>query len=157
MNLAVILGGAAGLWDDLRALGSFTGAVVAVNQAGIYYPYPIQHWATLHPEGLPAWIRARAERGHSLDFEVWTEPLPGWDKGSSGLHAVGMALEVGYGPVVLCGMPMTDGAHFHDASPWPVAGEHWPAWEAQADAMRGRVFSMSGRTRDLLGAPPWLT
>lgn len=154
--IAVVLGGAACLWDDLRALGPFAGAVVAVNQAGVYYPYRVDHWATLHPENLPHWMRQRAIRGRSVDVEVWADPVPGWETGSSGLHAVKCALDRGYAPVVLCGVPMDSGAHFHDASPWPVADEHWPTWLDRANEMRGRVFSMSGRTRDLLGAPSWL-
>jgi len=154
--LAVVLGGAACLWDDLVRLGAFTGAVVAVNQAGIHYPHPIQYWATLHPANLLHWRGERARRGHDMAFEAWTDRVGGWDTGSSGLHAAGCALRAGYGPVVLCGVPMDASEHFHGVDPWPHADVHWPAWLAKADEMRGRVFSMSGRTRDLLGAPPWL-
>lgn len=162
---ALVLGGADCLWDDLRALGHWDGPVVATNDAGVAYPYRIDHWCSLHGDKLPAWRRMREARGLNLDFTTWTRDvhaeyadrtLSGWSSGSSGLFAVGVALHLGAESVVLAGVPMqADRAHFFDRAPWDDVGPYLQAWEARAAQMRGRVFSMSGWTRELLGGPPF--
>lgn len=154
MATALVLGGASCLWDDLRSLGPFVGPVVATNEAGAHYPHRVDHWATLHPEKLGAWAAERRAWGGNTDFVAWTTAFPGWDKGSSGLHAVAVALlGLGCKRVVLCGVPMSTEPHFFDATPWGKADVHWPAWLERLEEMEGRVFSMGGRTRELLGAP----
>lgn len=151
---ALVLGGAACLWDDLRALGPFRGVVIATNEAGVYYPHRVGHWATLHGEKLSRWMSERGYRGGNMDFHAWPAPFPGWDKGSTGLHAVAVALlGLDCENVTLCGVPMNDDPYFFGRDSWQKAHVHWPEWEALLPEMEGRVFSMSGRTRDLLGAP----
>lgn len=163
---ALVLGGADSLWSDLRALGPWSGLVVACNDAGAVYPHRIDALCSLHGDKLAGWKRERIARGLSADFTTWTRPehagcadryLSGWSSGSSGLFAVGVALEMGAESVTLAGVPMeASAAHWFDRDPWAAADLHWSAWEKRADMLRGRVFSLSGRTRALLGCPPEL-
>jgi hypothetical protein len=160
----LVLGGASSLWDDLRALGPFQGTIIAVNDSGAVYPHRIDHLCSLHGDKIGGWARERRRRGLNADFLTWTRPehdgladryLSGWSSGSSGLFAVGVALELGAESVVLAGVPMqASAAHFFDREPWDAVSLYLRAWEARADALRGRVYSMSGWTRDLLGPPP---
>lgn len=159
---ALVIGGASCLWDDLAAVGTWDGMVVACNDAGAVYPHRIDHFATLHPEKLDGWRAERERRGGNLDFTTWSRRNPelvdrileGWSSGSSGMLAVGVALAVGAERVVLCGVPMQATPHFFDPAPWEGVQHHAGAWEARVDELRGRVFSLSGWTRELLGPPP---
>jgi hypothetical protein len=94
---------------------------------------------------------------HVLDYR-W----PGMTlSGSSGLFAVKAALEVlGADRVVLAGVPMsTDQRHFNKGEPWAKGAPYLDAWRIALPFIRDRVRSLSGFTRDLLGAPTpdWLT
>ena len=162
---ALVLGSGACLWDDLRALGSWGDIVLAVNEAAVAYPHRLDCFVTLHPEKLPKWTEERITRGGNADFETWTgmhkqdlaqHAIGGWTNGSSGMLAVGVALEKGATRVVLCGVPMNPEPHFWDPKPWPACATHRKPWTDRLAKMQGRVFSMSGWTRELLGGPPWL-
>jgi hypothetical protein len=159
---ALVVGGADCLWDDLASLGGWTpDIVVAVNDAIAAYPHWIDHAATLHPEKLVGWRLARWRNGGNGDYTTWSRRnaelvdriLTGWNQGSSGMFAVGVALEMGAERVVLAGVPMTETPHFFSAEPWVGVRHHRDAWEKRADEMRGRVVSCSGWTRELLGGP----
>lgn len=173
---ALAIGGGDTLWSDLKALGGWTPhIVVACNDGAVSYPGRVDHFATLHPKKLKedpehpqgwGWIRQRQERGGNTDFVTWTHAeragladraISGWTNGSSGMLCVGVALELGAKVVVCAGVPMTLAPHYFDNQPWEAADKHFPKWRDRLDTMRGRVFSMSGRTRELLGAPPWIT
>lgn len=160
----VILGGAASVWEDNARAPS--GARMAVNDAGAYYMDPLEHWVTLHPEYMPGWMRFR--RGHCYGHAMThsNREAEGIDiawhmvnvGGTSGLFACKVALLLGYERVVLAGMPMDGSPHFFDP-PWyrNTVFEDAPSrrvWEeAGRNFFRGRVTSMSGRTRDWLGEP----
>jgi hypothetical protein len=179
MPSALVLGGAASVWDDLaqaRALGTFD-AVFAVNDAAAAYPGEIEWMATLHPEHLHRWLTERERGGYPrprflaahagngydterragirLDYQT-PECWPGLSSssGSSGLFATKVAIEKGFDRVVLCGVPMDPQApHFFDPQPWQAGINFWEAWELALPHLRDKVRSMSGRTRELLGAP----
>lgn len=168
MLTAVVLGGAACLHDDLAAaLELFTpDLTVAVNNAGRDHPGPVHHWASMHPEKFPGWIQAREAMGHPPVTEFWTakrrrqparpnmvfREVENWG-GSSGLLAVTVALTLGCRRVVLCGVPLdAKQAHYDDPRAWTEAGSYRRAWLERAPFMPG-VRSMSGFTRDTLGAP----
>lgn len=171
MKRALILGAAACLWDDLKALGHWDGDVIVVNRAGIHYPGRIDHWVTLHPEMLGGWIEARAVAFGPGEFETWcqkegdevdhvvTDIEP---RGSSGLFAVRIALLLGYERVVLAGMPIDDRPHFYDADgkrSGPPFRYYMPDWlRARRREFNGRVRSISGWTGEILGMPDkeWL-
>lgn len=131
--------------------------------------------ATLHGEKALVWRKQRAEAGYppapyySQDrqwtevLEVWRPPqdIGYWTAGSSGLFAVGVALHVlGAERVVLAGVPLTPDANIYRGTPWrrrgsgkSVADRYRPGWKRLEAELRGRVVSMSGWTRALLGGP----
>src|SRR5690606_41623878 len=83
-----------------------------------------------------------------------------WVSGSSGLLAMIVALDaLGCHRVALCGVPMDNRPHFRESrvhvpgKPWGAARTHRRAIERVLDRLRGRVRSMSGWTRDVLGEP----
>lgn len=169
-GLAVVLGGAECVWDDLEALeemigGPWYGTVIAVNEAGVHWPQYLHHWVTYHPEHFERWEAERVRLGGPPGYIRWARReeervdriAPPWEGGSSGRLAVAVAsvLEP-VDRVVLCGVPLTETPHFHDrdnGEPWQYADIHCRRWKAQVDKIEGWVKSMSGRTRDLLGAP----
>ena len=98
--------------------------------------------------------------------------FPGQSRsGSSGLFAAKYALEdLGFDRGVLCGIPMEmSQAHFFNSHPWNGAKSHVAGWLKKPwsppqkgqkaeppiplPAIKGRLRSMSGWTRELLGSP----
>lgn len=178
LRRAAILGGAAGVEDDHHhlaemidryRLGFGEWELIAVNDA--IAKFPVIHQAvTLHPEKLDAWMAARAGFKHR-DVATWTHPRgsadfnleevwpAGGGHGSSGLFAVKVALALRFNRIVLCGVPMDLRGHFFDARPWRERDRYADVWSKNAAALRLHVRSMSGWTRELLGAPTpeWLT
>lgn len=178
--LAVILGGANTVWDDLSRLKEMAipDVVIAINDAGAVYPHEINFWATLHPDKLVGWTNRRLENGYPApqkfvihrelrpreaksifyppaSFVIFT---PDWG-GSSGLFASHFALTCGYERIVLCGVPMQpDKNHFFSEDQWLDAEKYHKAWGQRALQLMPRVRSMSGWTMGLLGKPSlsWL-
>lgn len=119
------------------------------------------------------WIKARAARGGNMPV-LWSRTGQGmsgkartlhpWAAGSSGMLALQVAHEVGCTRIVLCGVPMTDTPHFAESTVhlaernWTQVGIHWKHWPTVVEKFRATTRSMSGRTRQLLGAPTleWL-
>lgn len=173
MTVAVVLGGASGVWSELTLLESMLGrradVVVACNDAGVMYPGRLDGWCTLHHEKFAGW---RSRRHGNLDYRAFTikhwpdcqdtELLAERWPGSSGLYAAQVALEAfDASRVVLCGVPLTmEGKHFFDRNnAWIDAENYRRGFEAALPAIRETVRSMSGWTRELLGGPTseWLT
>jgi hypothetical protein len=139
---------------------------IAVNGAGALHPNPLHHWASVHPEHFPEWENGR--KGY-VRWSAGRSPhtdrvLKGWQGGSSGYFAVGVALDgLGCEGVVLCGVRI-------DASPNPTNPESVNGWgdyrrfrhrwtePRRRDLLARRVRSMSGWTREQFGAPEaeWL-
>ena len=178
-GLAVVIGTGRCMHDDVKAFDpEREGAqVVAINDAILHYHRRIHHAASLHPEHPPLWRALRGTHGceagdilthasheprHAICEHLWPDFI--WPHmelstgGTSSLFAVFVALALGYEKVVLLGVPMDGTGHFYDA-PWDNDGVflaenirmEW-AW-ANERKFRGRVKSMSGRTREWLGAP----
>ncbi|MBB6306230.1 hypothetical protein [Xanthobacter tagetidis] len=177
MLTAIVIGGAACVWDDVaRALDLFEpGLIVAVNDVGASWPGPVNVWCSLHPDKLPAWRAERARRGFPRADEhlchVTGKDEPGADRqveyrlpgqtssGSSGLFGVKVALDAGAERVVIAGIPLsTGGAHFFDPKPWTARDGFVKGWQEARPAIADKVRSMSGFTMKLLGAPTpqWL-
>lgn len=182
MKRAVVIGGAACVWDDLaaaRKLGRFD-AVIAINDAGAHYEGEIEIWATLHIEKMAQWVVARGDKGfppartiaghkghvreaqpNKLQPDYVTDyRWPGMSgSGSSGLFAVKVAIEHGFDRIVLCGVPMqAAGNHFFDARPWREVNSFTGAWPVALPYIKPFTRSMSGQTREWLGYPTkeWL-
>lgn len=168
----LIMGGARCLWDDLAALGDWPHDRMAVNDIGSHWRDTLRHWVTLHPTYLPGWMHYRHGHNYGNQGHVFTHTIAGRDGdqhvqhkwpildigGSSGLFGVFTALLMGYERVVLAGMPMDGQPHYFDP-PWSEGaglegGAEEIVWREQAGrTFEGRVKSLSGRTRDWLGAP----
>jgi len=166
---ALIVGGARCVWDDLAALGdaAWPGVRCAVNDIGAHYRGRIHHWVSLHPEHFfPGFVKYRlghnyGDRSHVHTHSaraapgvevVWPMPSPG---GASGLYAVFVMLLLGHAPIVCAGLPLDGQGHYFDP-PGLDDGRFGRADElvwrwARDHVFQGRVTSLSGFTRELLG------
>ncbi len=147
---------------------------LTVNKLIETFPGNVEHSYSNEPSVLVRFIAARRceytrefegpRHTHSISQGTkWVWPFGG--HGTSGLGAVLTGLGLGYDHIVICGMPLDDGPH-NGEPPWrkcafktsEAAGNvntgmnsHWK--KAIELAFEGRVKSMSGRTREWLGAP----
>jgi SAM-dependent methyltransferase len=170
---ALVLGGADCVWSDVAALEAmlgreWDGIIIAANDIGCHWPRRLDAWCTLHPEKMPKWLKERHANGHPDGYITWSRKggradrtIKTWGGGASGMLAVAVAYEMGCERVILCGVPMTRAPHFAESGVhqrgkvWSSASTHFKAWRVPAilARMRGRVKSMSGETRTLLGYP----
>jgi len=179
-KIAVIVGGAACNFDDIASLPEEvvkSASFIAVNDVGTVLNYPLTAWVSLHPEKFlaakPFWITKRLE--NNLDVNGckvigWNKDskprdLPGvnfWTdylcEGSSGLFGVGVAIILGYKKIICCGIPMNLQINKFLNRPSfatdKAADVYRPFWEKQLPILKGRVFSQSGWTKELLGSWP---
>ena len=160
--------------------------VVACNDAGWRWPGTLHHWFTLHPERFSEWEPRRAALGHPPGYVRWTVhanesaggpvdrtmacETPGMrGDGTSGLSAAWLGWKL-VGRGVLCGVPLDRRPHMPGATalgPFETAdaaadearlARARAVWERDTPLFRGRLRSMSGWTRELLGSPTeeWL-
>lgn len=172
MPVALILGGAPTVWEDLERAQALTAGrdtiIVATNNAGWLYQGRIDAWATLHPERFEAWRQKRVGRGLNEDYRAFAhrrrgargfEIYPHRLTGSSGLYAAEIALKVlGVSGVIVCGVPITvEAGHVVEPGGWTRAETYRPAWLAAKEAGLP-IRSMSGWTAELMGEPDagWL-
>lgn len=175
---ARVLGGAECVWDDVSALSQllgrpWPGITIAANDIGCVWPEPIDHWVTLHCNRMKGWEQVRKDNELPGGYTTWGGSpntvkkqgmdcyVDGWRTGSSGLLAVGVALDgLGCTKVVLCGVPLTVSPHFKESvvhtpgEDWRSAEGHWNGWLRERKRFESRVRSMSGRTRHKLLGPP---
>jgi hypothetical protein len=169
----VIVLGSAPCWrEDLEAAREYAPdwPVLAVNGVGTLYLEPITAWCSIHGNDLVKWMRLREERGGNGDYAAygnfsdkqedggairWNRPNAG---GSSGLHGVELALEIGYERVLLCGMPLEGQERVRSLDGIAVEGvcpykSYHDGWQRLLPKLDGCVKSMSGWTQKLLGKP----
>lgn len=172
----VICAGAACVWDDLALLGvrdeQSNTHIMAINDIVMHLPMRVRHVYSNDHRMLPCWIASRRplyvrEYGapgyvHSNRVgATYNWPWPG--HGTSALGGVYTGLAMGYSPIILCGVPLDDSPSYFSA-PWVPRNflrevgntkdgeiQYWS--RAANRCFRGRVKSMSGRTRELLGLP----
>jgi hypothetical protein len=164
---ALILGSASTLEADVEgALELFEpDVIIGCNHAGRDWPGELDHFCTMHPDLFPHWLTERRSNRFPEPGRLWHarhRPVPeeltstaveSWG-GSSGLLCVAVAFELGCDRIVLAGVPMIKAAgHFDDPRPWAEARTYQMSWERRKPQLLGRVKSMSGWTRDLLGYP----
>lgn len=153
------------------ALAMFTPAtIIAVNNIGFDYPGPLEHWATMHPDKMPEWVKKRRANGHPPAGTLWRprhrqaggslemRDAPSWG-GSSGLFACVVAVKALEMRAVLCGVPMQpERAHYDDGKPWNDCKHYLNSWKTYLPQINGKVKSMSGWTKEVLGTPDqvWL-
>lgn len=175
-GLALIVGSADGVWQEIAAAQAFTrfDAVIAVNDMVIFWPGKLDAAVTLHPERMPEWLEHRAARRNSPPAKLVTHAgWPDWfdvlgiakelpvpfniisnemfggqtSSGSSGLFAVKVALQdLGFAKVVLCGMPMTIGAG-HFRTP----NQPWPSAHRFRVGWEEAFPSLEDRVRSMSG------
>ena len=166
----LVVGSARCVWDDLSQFRHEID-VMTVNDMVIHLPGRVTHAYSNDAWRVPPMIQARRPKfveqwgnpyGHSCNPHegVYVWPWPG--HGTSSLNAVYTALALGYDEVILAGVPLDDSGHYFDP-PWVKTNftqevketESGPRyWEMAAKKVfDGKVKSLSGRTRDLLGAP----
>lgn len=134
MNLAIILGGAENVTDDVRALERLMSRAaivarptwIAVNDVGAWWPGPIGAWVTLHarklavedPDDPDGWSWEDLRRSRDLPGGYTTyaqqpgdaswvhEIVSPWGGGSVSMYAVRIAHYLGATHTVLCGCPL---------------------------------------------------
>lgn len=147
---------------------------LTVNKMVETFPGNIEHCYSNEPSLLMKFMAARRSEytrefdgprhNHSIsDGAKWVWPFGG--HGTSGLGSVLVGIGLGYDQIVICGMPLDDGPHNGEPH-WrkcafktsEAAGNvntgmnsHWK--RAIELAFDKKVRSMSGRTREWLGAP----
>lgn len=173
VGTCLVLGGAACVHDDIIAYTGPVDGVVAANDAGTITEQ-LDGWVSLHPQYWlkKGWLASRAAKGHppaplythdmrrAPEGAIETEYcFPGQEhSGSSGMFAAKVALiDLGFDRVVLCGVPMSQMAHFTGETHWDgtshVPNRYLKRWALIPQEYMDRIRSMSGATRDLLGAP----
>ncbi len=183
--IALVVGSAACIWDDVKAAQELCefDAVCCVKRAGIAWPEKFDVWATLHPEFMDDYEARRKAAGLPAGYEIVAPPpnevgmhgkkgniarrepycWPGMNASpGSGIYGIKVMLSLGY-RVVAAGIPMNNEPHFLKHETW---GEgNWNGLDAfergfkeSIPHMMGNVRSMSGRTREILGFPDptWL-
>lgn len=173
----LVVAGAACVWDDLALLGVKGGSdnagwdVMCVNDVVMHYPGRVKHLYSNDHRMIPHWLGARRhqytrafgpiEYTHSCRVGgKYSWPWPG--HGTSALGAVYTGLAMGYETIVLCGVPLDNSPNYFSPD-WELRNftrevgvkngemQYWA--RAASKCFHGRVKSMSGRTRELLGAP----
>lgn len=165
----LIVGGGRCVWDDLQRISVNNYDIMCMNDIIMHLPYRINHVYSNDDKMLTNWVAARRPR-YKKDFEenilkhtcqtgnciVW--PFPG--HGSSGLNACYTGLALGYTEIVLAGVPLDDSGHYFDP-PWVKTNfvkevgmrdgeiKFWA--NAKRNIFNGKVRSLSGRTKELLG------
>lgn len=179
----VIVGDALCVWADLEAFGCrvnhHRGCVakdgfdfMTVNKIVETFPGNVEHAYSNEPPLLTKFIAARrSEYAKEFDGPRHTHSCNAgakhlWPWGGWGTSALGACFAGGMmydGAIVLCGVPLDDGPH-NGEPPWRRTGftreasstetggmnHHWKRAKA---ALGDRLRSMSGRTREWLGAP----
>jgi hypothetical protein len=170
MTSALLLGDAECVFQDAaEALDNFEFDIIAAcTNIGITWQGHVHHWFTLHPNKAPDWvgleeaIRRRTKLAGLNRPVTWSyKAAKGVDhvvddwQGGTGLFGIKVLLqELHCDAIVLAGVPMTsEGKHFYSKSPWLQAHKYYKGWHKHLHEFAPYVRSMSGWTRQLLGAP----
>lgn len=173
MTKAIIIGRAAGVWEEVAQLQAMVkfDATIVIGKAGVDYPGGIDYWVTFHPNLFPNWVERRRAQHYPDAHSYWASTYRGrlirhknmpeypglrrveCNGGSSGMIGMVVALdEVKADRIALAGIPMQgDRRHYDEDKIWEDAQNFRAAWVEAAPRMMGRVRSMSGWTRELLG------
>jgi len=164
------------VWKDIKRIDYSEMDILCVKDTIVHFPDPIHHAFSQHADQLVHLVAIRNMRNPSTrrqtdEIKVHTSSdtkypsvhawnLPG--HGTSSLGAVYVGLALGYSNVVLAGCPLDDAGHYYDPE-WvgtyfikriadrQEGPKFWT--HAAQHVFKGKVKSLSGRTKDLLGAP----
>lgn len=161
------------LWRDMEPFHDKGWDYMAVNYAGLLFPYPLSHWSSQEINPITYWVELRrinkSIHGLTEDF-LFHSHSPGpkvdvvWDShrltgGTSAWGAAVYATLMGYDPIILVGVPLDNWGNFYDAPYAPKDQTHGviqeqlrSVWQwGQDNIFKGKVKSMSGLTRDICG------
>jgi len=159
-NILIITGAAPCVRDDIEnlPLNDFEADYMAIGMDAVdKYLWPINFMATYHAEDIPKAKEIREAMGGNTNYKVIShnpgdgidivEPYVG-PTGSSALCGALAGIRMGYRKIILCGCPLLE-------KKYVVFQAGWKAKEKQ---VMGIVKSLSGWTREFLGAPTkeWL-
>lgn len=169
----LIVGPAPCLKEDLKALEQLgpafltgrmaTHDVMAIGLDTAEYEGRIDHVATYHPYELPDFRQRRKVIGGNMDYITHSHESPEgqahaqrlWPyikpSGSSAMLGIQAGMGMGYKKIVVAGCPLVD-------RKYTITCDFRAGWTARYDVIKDVVRSMSGWTRELLGAPTkeWL-
>ena len=162
----LIVGSGRCVWDDLLKVNPLDYDAMAINDMIMHFPGPLKHAYSNDWKMLPHWISSRRPN-YVIDWGIpashscygsksW--PWPG--HGTSSLNAVYTGLALGYDEIIIAGVPLDDSGHYWEA-PWLKTnftnevsdkdGEMHFWSNAKKTIFDGKVKSLSGRTKQLLG------
>lgn len=181
-GLAVVMATGRCVWDDLTYQFDVEGhhaEIIAVNNMILHWKGRVHHGCSMHPEEPGLWRMLRpyyqGEESHVLTHGYRLHNKPGipecdvlWDipagkGGTSSLLAVMVGLALGYTKIILAGVPLDGNGHFYDPAQMKIKvftsdflESEWK--QAARNHFKGRVRSLSGRTREWFGFPDedWL-
>lgn len=175
-DVALILGGADCVWDDVARIeemvgGEWAGPIIACNEIGADWPRYLHHWVTYHPENFWGyqdrakkfgghWVRRRERQDHPPGACLWSArdvPLyahreaVSWLGGSSGLLSASVANTLREeGAIrlgVLCGIPITKTPHYHERD----GGKPWKYADSHYREWVSNLDKMLGWLRSMGG------
>jgi hypothetical protein len=156
---APCMDGDVGAWAPLLEFRHSTVMLVGLSSSAKWRG-PAEYIVTYHPNEIPQ-IKAK-RKGKENSIIISHKGYPGVDRvsphinpsGSSSLLGVRYGLSASYNRIVLCGCPLLGkNGHGRDYNKQYADG-----WRAALPTIRDEVRSMSGWTKELLGAPTkeWL-
>jgi len=146
---------------------------MAINKIGETFPGHLHHWYSNQPNYLNTFIAARRPEYAPEFSPFWVTHScnsgadyrwPWHGGGTSGLGGTLVAVALGYDRVMLCGLPLDDSPHngephwrksnFTREASGSINNDQNTYWKrAIAEGFDGKVKSMSGRTKEWMGAP----
>jgi len=175
-GVAVVMGCGRTIWDDLAQVKDLDRiGVIAVNNMILHHKGRVNHGVSMHPEEPNLWRALRpyyqCEESHvtthgyrkhdkaglsECDY-VWGN-IDGAMGGTSSILAVIVGLALGYDEIILAGVPLDGDGHFYDppGKTLNMFNSDFIKMEwtnTEHNYFQGRVKSLSGWTRELLGAP----
>lgn len=159
----LIVASAPCVWVDLTAVaGERFDVVIATSYMMRDCTRPIDYQCTLHVRDflempvrhsahVPYKKEAKRVSVENIDVsDIVYDQVP-FRNGSSGLYCVGFALLIGGDDITLAGSPLSGADHYY-GGPVPFKfNAYRPAWEVALPQMLGKVRSLSGWTKELLG------
>lgn len=173
-GVCIVLGSAWTAHDDLKkALGVYPGAfLVGVNRSVEHYRCDMmvaidrnnaQSWKETHVEKFgPVKLHGgRQGACGGLEAYPWYDyfwPELQYGGGTSSMLAARIAMAVGFDKVILCGAPLSNGPYLDGEDDWSRRNQNalnsyrgpWRKAMHKGEIF-GKVYSMSGWTRELLG------
>jgi hypothetical protein len=164
MTLAIVVGGAECVWDDLAEVRAMCTehnvayTLYVCNDMIELFP-EVAIGVTLHVDKIQRWMANRAAKGYPNLTHIWAHRhhhlifrhTHDWG-GSVGLFGVKVAREAGHDKVVICGVPMDmDANHFVRHQRWGQCLPFRGAWNRHKVELAPYLRSMSGWTAEQFG------